>query len=708
VESRRWTEWIVRRRVAILVVCLLGAFAGGLCERRLFSRLSSAAFRDPSAESSRGSELARAHLHEGDPDVVALYRASPDDPAVAGAIERARHDPAVARVVGPTGPLADRFVSADRQRFFFVLSLRGDERGKLAALPRLRSLLRLPGSEPELGGLVPTAEALTRIARASLVRGEAIGLPIVGLLLWIIFQSAVAALLPVAVGGLAIVLSLAVLAILSSVVAVDAFAVNVVTILGLGVAIDYALFIVDRYRTERKRNPFALSTALFTAGRSVLFSALTVAASLSGLLLFRPPFLRSIALGGMAVTLVAAALSLIALPAALSLLGDSLERGRLPRLFSGPKNGWRRLASAVIRRRVPVTASVVILLAFLAAPFRRIIPSRADVRALPADEEARVVAESLGRDFPRASLVSDSVLVVFDGDALDRLDDLFDYQQRLEGAPDVARTESVLSFAGVRDREQAMALAPALESRADDPVLRSVLSDRYVLLRMVPVTRDASLARARVQALRRIPPPPRSRVYVFGPAATLDDFARGVRARVPWMLGVVGVSMFALLFVAFQSVILPLKAMALTALSLTASFGATVFVFQEGRFQKLLGYRALGTTDASLPVVMFAVVFGLSMDYEVLILSRIREAFLRSGDNRSAIIEGLGQTGRLVTGAALMMVVVFSAFATAPLVFVKALGIGMALAVALDATVVRMLLVPSTMALLGRLNWWRP
>ena len=174
------------------------------------------------------------------------------------------------------------------------------------------------------------------------------------------------------------------------------------------------------------------------------------------------------------------------------------------------------------------------------------------------------------------------------------------------------------------------------------------------------------------------------------------------------MVTVVCAAMFAILFVAFRSLVLPLKAMLLTALSLTASFGATVYIFQDGRLQRLFGYRALGTTDASLPVVMFAVVFGLSMDYEVLILSRIREAWKASGDNRAAIVEGVAQTGRLVTGAALLMVVVFAAFATAPLVFVKALGVGMALAVALDATVVRMLLVPSTMALLGRLNWWRP
>jgi RND superfamily putative drug exporter len=714
------TGWLVRRRVAILVACLLLAVSGGLYGRGLFARMSSAAFRDPDAESSRGAELAHAHLGEGEPDVVALYQVAPEDPlvhaALAEAMERVRRDPAVGRVVGPTGPLPERFVSADRRSGFVVLSLRGSEREKLEALPRLRGLLRLRVGDrtidPALGGLVPTARALTSIARTSLGRGEAIGLPLVALLLWIIFRSAVAAFLPVAVGGLAIVLSLALLSLLAHVIPVDAFAVNVVTILGLGVAIDYALFIVDRYRGERRKRTVtaALEAALATAGRSVLFSAVTVAASLAGLLVFRPPFLRSIAFGGMAVTLLAATLSLVALPAALSLLGARLERGRLPSLFHGRvgPDRWQRLASRVIRRRLPVTAVVCLLLLVLAAPFRRINPSRADVRALPPDEEAREVAEHLGRDFPRTALVADSLLVVMDADVLDRLGELFDYQERVAHVPGVVRVESVLSFAGVRDRDQAIALAPALESHADDPALRSVLHDRYVLLRAVPATSDAARSRARVQALRQVLPPPRSQVLVYGQAATLDDFARGVRERVPWMLALVGASMFAILFVAFQSLILPLKAMVLTALSLSASFGATVFVFQDGRLQRLLGYHALGTTDASLPVVMFAVVFGLSMDYEVLILSRIREAWVKSGDNRRAIVEGVSQTGRLVTGAALIMVVVFSAFASAPLVFVKALGIGMALAVALDATVVRMLLVPSTMALLGRLNWWRP
>jgi trehalose monomycolate/heme transporter len=720
---------VVRHRTLVLALCLLTAGAAALYGRRLFDRLSYGGFRDPTAESTRGADLARAQLGEADPDVAALYRLPDggfDDPSVRAAltstVERVSRDPQVSRVVGASGPMPARFLSSDRKSTFVVVSLRGRDRDKVAALPRLRSLLRLelPGQtvSPELGGLVPTGQALTRLARESLKHGEAIALPLVGVLLVVIFGSVVAALLPLAVGSLSIVLALAVLALLSQVLPVDAFAVNVVTVLGLGVAIDYALFIVDRYREERRRGEAlspAISRALETAGRSVLFSAVTVATSLMGLMVFHQPLLRSIAVGGILVTLLAALLSLVVLPAALALIGDRLERGRLPLLGRRRTDDgiWRRLARAVIRRRVLVSVSMTLLLLTLAAPFRRVLPSRADVRALPAQDEARRVAEEITAHFPQAPLSADSLLVIMDDDVVkeDRLGELFDYSDRLRHQPDVARVESILSYAGVQDRDHAEELAPTLASYAagnQQAALRSILHGRYVLLRVTPKSTDAQETHLRLRALRQVPPPRASRVLLFGQAAQLDDFAASMRARAPWMIVLVGAAMFVILFFAFQSLILPLKAMVMTALSLTASFGATVFVFQDGRFERLLGYHSTGTTDASLPVVMFAVVFGLSMDYEVLILNRVREAWIATGDNRGAIVEGLARTGRLVTGAALLMIVVFSAFAAAPLVFVKALGLGMALAVALDATVVRMLLVPSTMALLGRLNWWRP
>jgi trehalose monomycolate/heme transporter len=730
---------VVRRRTWVLVagaaVTRLAAFAG----HGLFGRLGYSLFADPSSESARAAALARAQLGEGDPDVVALYslprdvapRAGARDPAVRDAIARAlaevARDPAVARVMSDANVPGERFTSRDGRAAFAVVSLRGDPRAKAAALTRLQPRFDagLPGGalRPELGGLVPSGRALTRLAERSLARGERIALPLTGILLCVIFGSVVAALVPLALGGLSIVLALGVLDVLSRVAPIDAFAVNVVTILGLGVAIDYALFLVSRVREERARaHPRPIARAVATAGRTVLFSGVTVATSLGGLLVFRQPLLRSIAIGGAAVVLLAAALAVIVLPAGLALLGPRLELGRLRRRESDRATNhnidrWRRLARAATRRPVAVAVGVTALLLVLGAPLARLQPSRADVRSLPAHAEPRLVSERIQRDFPAAALTPLSVVVTFDdGDAIDetRLAALYDYTARLAALPDVARVDSVLSFAGAHDRASAAALSDRLEdveatggrARAG---LRTIVHGRYTLVRVISTAPpDSPAGRRQVDVVRAVAPPDGARAAAFGQAAALHDFAHGLRARAPWMLALVGAAMFVVLLLAFRSLVLPLKAMLMTALSLTASFGAIVFVFQDGRFERLLAYESLGTIDASLPVVMFAVVFGLSMDYEVLILGRMRESWLRTHENQTAVTEGLAQTGRLVTGAALLMVVVFSAFAAAPVVFVKALGLGMALAVALDATVVRMLLVPATMALLGRLNWWFP
>jgi RND superfamily putative drug exporter len=741
----RLGDWAIRRRRVILMAAAAAIVAGAILGRGLFERLGYSVLYDPGAESTRAAAQANETFGASDPDVVAVWRlpagvlseegfqSAEARGALIRTFTRVGKDPLVARVVGEAGPVAARFESRDRRGSFAVVSLRGTAQEKAAALPRLRRLLalELPSGtvRPELGGLVPTGRSLRRLAKQSLERGERIALPITGILLVVIFGSVVAALLPLLIGGASIVLALSALDLLSHVIPVDAFAVNVVTILGLGVAIDYALFLISRYREElrrphladldeREQRRRALVRAVETAGRSVLFSGITVAASLAGLFVFRQPFLRSIAAGGMVVTLLAATLALVALPAAVAALGPRLHRERLGAPGdTAQESFWHRLAGAVIRRRILVCTAAAVGLVLLALPFRRLQPSRADVRALPAAEEPRHVVDELARDFPSASLMPISVMVSMDGDLTDgdRLGRLWDYTQKLERVPGVARVESVLYFADVHDRAQAIALAPRLEQyqTIGSPEVRAglgaVLDDGHTLVRVISTAPpDSPLARQQVRELRALPPPPGGHTRVFGQAAALYDFSASLRARIPFMVALVLLVMFAVLFIAFRSLILPFKAMLMTTLSLTASFGATVFIFQDGRLEHFLGYQHVGSTDATLPVIMFAVVFGLSMDYEVLILNRVREAWLRTGRNGPAIVEGLTRTGRLVTGAAAIMVVVFSAFTAAPVVFVKALGLGMALAIALDATVVRMLLVPSTMALLGRLNWWAP
>ncbi len=741
---------MARRRRAVLAGAALAAFVAVAAGHDLFARLGYAVFHDPAAESTRAAAAARELFGDSDPDVVALYelpagvarKNGVEDPAITAALRRAvaraERDPQVARVVGAVTWGGRRFVAADRRSTFVVVSLRGSSRDRLAALPRLQDdalLLELPSGarlRPQFGGLAPSGRALTRLARDSLARGERVALPLTALLLVVVFGSAVAALLPVTIGALAIVLALGALALLSHVIPVDAFAVNVVTILGLGVAIDYALFLLGRYREElaaagpldaagpRERER-AVRHAVITVGRSVLFSGLTIAASLAGLFVFPEPFLRSVAVGGVVVVLIGTTLALVVLPALLLVLGDRVERGRIGPLWRRavrpPPAWWHHLAVAVIRRRVLVCTVVATVLVLLATPFLRLRPSRSDVRALPPAEEPRRVSDHLARDFPSLTLTPATLLVTMDGDLADedRLRALWDYTERLRALPSVTRVESILWFAGVRDADGAAMLAGPLEELARHPssprgrALASILRGPSTLVRVVSGAEpDAPAGQALVGVLRALPPPPGTHVRVFGQAAALHDFAAGVDARAPFMIAVVAVAMFAVLWVAFRSAVLPWKAMLMTALSLTASFGAIVWIFQDGRLQTLLGYRALGTIDAALPVVMFAIVFGLSMDYEVLMLTRIRERWLRDGDNDAAVVYGVTRTGRLVTSAAAIMIVVFGAFAAAPVLFVKAVGFGMALAVALDATVVRLLLVPSTMALLGRLNWWSP
>jgi RND superfamily putative drug exporter len=687
----RLTRAVVRRRWWVVSACVALTACAALLGRDLFARLAPTAIVDPSSESARAAERVRRHFGERDPDLLLVYVIDKKDArsptvaaALAGAQAEAADDPSVSRAVGPATPFVGRrFVSDDGHLALIVVSLRGDAREKAEAMARLRPRVSLALADgttvaPTVGGLTASAQSLTRLARTSLVRGERLALPIVALLLVLLFRGVIAALLPVATGAIGIALALGALSLVAHVVPVDAFALNVVTILGLGVAIDYALFLVARYREERALTTHAadaLVRAVETAGRAVLFSSVTVAASLAGLFVFPQRVLRSIAIGGIAVTLLAAALALVVLPAVLSLVGRRIERGGRARLEPAHAlTFWRRVAKAVMRRRITVALAVTAALFVLALPFRRAHTARADVRALPAAEEPRRASELLAQALPSLAAPSHLVLVEgADAAALDRL------------------TTAARAIPGIG--------AAQIEERTDGAAILRATSDA------APESADAA---REVRALRTLAAPTGARMLVYGPAAIELDFVSSLKSRTPAMLALIGLAMFVALFVAFRSVILPLKAMVLSALSLTASFGAIVWIFQDGRLSRLLAYEPRGTIDATLPIVMFAVVFGLSMDYEILILGRIREEYQRSGRNADAIAEGLAHTGRSVTGAALLMGVVFGTFGAAPVLYVKALGLGMALAVALDATIVRMLLVPSTMALLGRLNWWAP
>jgi uncharacterized membrane protein YdfJ with MMPL/SSD domain len=721
-------RFTVRFRWPVLVLFLILFPVAGIAGGGVFASLKPGGFDDPTAESTHARDQLFRELGAGSADLIALYTApsgTVDDDgvraAVTASLDRVAQDPAVQQVTGYYNTGAPQFVSKDRARTFAVLTLRGDDKAKEEAAAHLEPLLRAEGIETRFGGVVPISKGISTTIEKDLRRAELIAFPLTAVLLVIVFGSLVAAGVPLLLGGFAILLAFATLRIIAAVTDVSIFASNVVTVMGLGLAIDYSLFILNRYREELPARGVegALVTTLSTTGRAVAFSGVTIAASLVGLFAFPQMFLRSMAMGGIAVTLGAVLISLTLLPAFIAVLGSRIDAVRLPWLRRSGEPAaesglWHRLAFGVMRRPVAVAAAVVVLLLVLGAPFLRVTPSTPDYRVLSPSYEARQVSDVLDAQFLPHETTPHEVSLTVRGEVLspENIGSLYDYVQRVAAVPDVARVDSVFSLVPGLSREQYQALY-SVPAAQQDPALAAGLSAfaRGSHTRLSVISRhdiDAPEAQRQVEALRALPPPTGMSALVGGAAAGLHDLKSAIRDRGPLMLAVIGVVMFVVLFLVFGSVTLPLKAMVMNLLSLTASFGALVWVFQDGRFENVLRYQSLSSVDATNPILMFAIVFGLSMDYEVLLLSRVREEYLRTGDNTQAVARGLEKTGRLITSAALLLIVVVGAFATSSIVFMKQLGAGMALAVALDATVVRALLVPAAMRLMGRWNWWSP
>ena len=477
---------------------------------------------------------------------------------------------------------------------------------------------------------------------------------------------------------------------------VSIFAVNVVTITGLGLAIDYGLFVVSRFREEIKRQPdveTALARTMATAGRTVAVSGVTVAISLAGLLIFPQVFLRSMGFGGMSAVLIAMIAALTLLPALLAMLGPKVDalsvRPWLRRLFRRPvalrsdtAHGlWYQIAHSVMRRPVVYAVAVTTLLVVLALPFLKVQFGGIDVRVLPADQESRIVTETIDRDFP-ASTDGPITAIVTLPDAV------------ASPAGSAALQSYVSDVAAVPGVDGA-----TVTGAAGDTARVSVAYNGD------PVDKAA---RDLVQAVRDVPAPEGARVLVGGQSATLADLLTSLGSLLPWMALLVVATSFVVLFLAFGSVVLPVKAVIMNVLSLGASFGALVWIFQEGHLSGFLHFTPTGFVEATQPILVLAIVFGLSMDYEVFLMSRIREQYDLTGDNTAAVATGLQRTGGIITSAALLLLVVIGAFSLSGITFIKMIGVAMLIAIVIDATIVRILLVPATMRLLGRANWYAP
>jgi trehalose monomycolate/heme transporter len=688
-----------RRRWVVALALAFVAFAG-VWGTGVFGAMTGGGFEDPDSDSSRAVEVAERELGRDSADVVVLYRSDDltvDDPGYRAAVDdslRALPDGLVDRTTTFWSSGAPSLVSTDRQSTFAVLQLTDGE--DEAAIEQIRDDLTAPGLETSIGGNAVINTDINGQVSADIARAESISLPILAVMLVIIFGSFAAASLPLAIGVTAILGAFTALRGFAMVTDVSIFAVNIVTIIGLGLAIDYGLFMVSRFREEIRRQPdveSALARTMATAGRTVAVSGITVAVSLAGLLIFPQVFLRSMGFGGMSAVLVAMLAALTLLPALLAMLGPKVDalsvRPWLRRVFRRPvgapptedTGAWYRIAHVVMRRPIVFTVATVTLLVVLALPFLRVEFGGIDERALPAGTESRVVAETIREDFPEDPSGPIEVVLTLP-DAVDSAAGGAALQQYVAAVADVPGVDAatVTGAAGTTAR-----VGIAYDG---DPV--------------------AEEARALVNEIRDVPAPAGGEVLVGGQSAVLTDLLESLGALLPWMALMVVTTTFVLLFLAFGSVVLPVKALIMNVLSIGASFGALVWIFQEGHLSGFLDFTPTGFVEATQPILVLAIIFGLSMDYEVFLMSRIREQYDLTGDNTAAVATGLQRTGGIITSAALLLLVVIGAFSLSGITFIKMIGVAMLIAVVVDATIVRILLVPATMRLLGRANWWAP
>ncbi len=683
-----WGRVVVRARWLVLAVALVLVAVGVVWGLGVFGVLSGGGFDASGSESSRAAQRIQRELGPQDPDVIVLYSSTTstvDDPAfrsaVAGTVATLRHRPEVAAVQSYYDTHAPAQVSADRRATFVAIQLRGGgETAKRADLAAITPDLAAPGLHTDIGGVVPFIRDANHQVEADVVRAELLSLPLLLILLVFVFRGLVAAATPLLVGGLAILGAFVATRLLAGVTEVSTFAVNIITMLGLGMAIDYALFVVSRFREELaagRSTPDAVAVTLATAGRTVLVSGLTVALSLASLLIFPVGFLRSMGWGGMAAVLVAMLAALTALPALLAVLGPRINAVRLgprARAATTGQGVWARLAHSVMRRPIGYAAGVLAILAVLAAPFLRAEFGGFDERVLPAGTQSRTVTERITAEFPQHSASPIAVLVT---GAAGR--DAAELATRIGTLTDVTGAHVTANRGGT-----------------------TLISVDYA----GPPT--GQRARHVVSRIRALPPPAGAGVLVGGrPAAELDQLTV-LGNHLPWMAVLVGSVTVVLLFLAFGSVVLPIKAILMNAVSIGASFGVVVWVFQDGHLAGPLGFTSTGYLEPTDLILMLAVLFGLSTDYEVFLLSRVREEWDHSADNVRAVAGGLQRTGAIITAAALLLIIVVGGFATGGTASIKLLGVGAVVAIAVDAVLVRALLVPATMRLLGRWNWWAP
>ncbi len=671
--------------IAIAFFLLAGALGGSVA-----SRLDPYGADDPATEAVK----ARQQLEDAGlriPAVLVLVEHAPVAQAAArrrlAGLERelrARRD--VKSVSGYYTTGSRDFVSRDGDATYLAVSLKqtDDKKWQEAGGEIADRLDGRPGIV--VGGAAVAQEQVNKQVEEDLRKAEILAFPLLFLLSFVFFRSLVAALLPVMIGLLAIVGTFLILRVASEFGSISIFALNLTTALGLGLAIDYSLFVVSRYREEiAVHGPGleAMRRVLATAGRTVFFSSLTVAAALASLLVFPQRFLYSMGLGGSLVVLLAALISLTVLPAVLTLLGTRINslsphflRRRAEADARTDEQGfWYRLSRFVMRRPVPVATLSALFLIVLGLPFFAIKFNTVDPSVLPKSASARQAYDTVSSEFPpyRETPIWVSI----------------------KGATPKA---TAALAARVRHTPGVAAVAPPQPLEGGVTAIQAISQN--------PFNSDAS--KSTVERIRDVAASPGATVLVGGATADFIDFQGSLARHLPIAFAIIVLATLIILFLMTGSVVLPIKSLIMNVLNLSAVFGLLVLIFQDGRFEGLLGYTSSGAIEQTMPILLFAVAFGLSTDYAVFLLSRIKEARDNGASDSECVAIGLERTGRIVTAAALLFAVAIGAFATSKIIFFKQNGVGTALAVLIDASIIRALLVPSLMELLGKWNWWAP
>jgi RND superfamily putative drug exporter len=738
----RLGDLVHRHRIAMIVVWVGLLVPAAVLAPSAASKLRAGGFTLPDLESVRARQVLTRELGIPASAVVVVLHS---DTMVAGssAFEAAAATatagiPDAPYVAGYQSHLATpRQVSADGHTAYDIVALDLAPDDSPEALPGIEARL---GHPPALSVALAGGPAfygdIQTVSEADLQRAELVSLPLAMFALVIVFGSPVAAGVPLAVGGSAVLIALAAIGLVASAGPMSIFVLNLATLLGLGLAVDYSLLVVSRYREELGRRAPALAVAdraardrivaeairvtQATAGRAVFFSGLTVLLGLSGLLLFDFMVLRSVGIAGVIVVALSALAALTLLPAVLSVIGTRIDALAVRRLDASPsgQGRWATLARWVMARPVLVMIPTLTLLVALGMPFLSVRLNAPDATILPASVPSRAAYDLLARQFGEGEFAPLEVAVRTKGPVTNpaNVAALFEWSRRLAADQRIVGVDSLVDV----DPRITLAQYQLLYGREGPPpdrfaaeALAATTRGELTFVRITtPYGPNHPEARALVRELRdpasTLAPPDGTTVLIGGGAADVEDVVSRMAAEFPRTGLYILITTYGVLFVLLRSVVLPAKALVMNSLSILASFGALVWIFQWGNLSAVLGFRPLGFVETTLPVILFCVLFGLSMDYEVFLLSRMREIWDRGHDNEEAVAGGLERSGRIVTSAALIVVLVAGSFAFAGIVLIKAIGLGIAIAVALDATIVRALLVPATMRLLGRWNWWLP